>query len=103
MLDDALAENTASAVLDDTPSSSWAVEGHLASPSRRAPSHAVLDDIVSPKPPRGDARWHAARKHWLSKVLDSILRVLSKVEILDESRQTSRQAVLDTIPLASAP
>ena len=69
MLDDALAENTASAVLDDTPSSSWAVEGHLASPSRRAPSHAMLDDIVSPKPSRGDARWHAARKHRLSMVL----------------------------------
>ena len=38
MLDDALPENTASAVLDDTPSSLQAVEGYLAAPSRRAPS-----------------------------------------------------------------
>ena len=53
LLDDSRPENTASAMLDDTPSSSRAIEGDLAAPSRRAPSHAMLDDGVSQKPPEG--------------------------------------------------
>ena len=56
VLDDALPENPASAVLDDIPSSLGAVEEGLTAPRRRAPSPGMLDDGVSPKPPRGDAR-----------------------------------------------
>src|SRR5438552_4148049 len=99
--DDALPENTASAMLDDTPSSYRAVEGDFASPSRRAPSHTMLDDVVSQKLPRRDARWHAARKPLLSKVLDSPIRVPARVESPGESHQKPRQAVLDTIPSSS--
>jgi hypothetical protein len=96
MLDDALPENPASAVFDDTLSSSRAVEGDLAAPSRRAPSHAMLDDVVSQKPPIWNTRWHPARKHLRSKVLDSLLRVPSRAYSPGESHQTSRQTVLDS-------
>jgi len=87
--------------LDDTPSSSRAVEGGLASLSRRAPSHAMLDDVVSQKPPRGDARWHAVSKHVRSKGLDSLLSVPSRAESPGEGHQKPCQAALDTTPLSS--
>ena len=72
--DDTLPENPTSAVLDDAVSSSRAGEGDMASPSHRAPSHTMLNDVVSHKLPRRDARWHSARKHLRSQVLDSLLR-----------------------------
>ncbi len=78
MLDDALPAHTASAVLDDTPSSLQAVEGALAAPSRRVLSSAILDDIVSPKSSREGARWQPVSKPLLPGVLGDILRLTSK-------------------------
>jgi hypothetical protein len=78
MLDDALPANAANAVLDHTPSSLQAVEGYLVSPSHRALSLAILDDIVSPKPSREGARWQPVRKPLLPGVLGDILRLTSK-------------------------
>ena len=103
ILDDALLDNTASTVPDDTPSSQWAVEGHLVSPSRRVLFHVMLDDIVSHNLSIGDARWHSVRKHLLSKALDNLLKVPSMVWSPGKSHQKSRQAVLDNISSSSAP
>ena len=103
MLDDALAENTASAVLDDTPSSSQAVEGNLASLSRRAPSRALLDAIVSHKPPRRDVRWHSASTYLLSQVLDTLLLVPSRAESADKRQQTLGPVMLDSTPSSRTP
>jgi hypothetical protein len=96
MLDDSLPENTASGVLDDTLSSLRAVEGNLASPSRRAPAHTMLDDGALQKPPIGDARWYAVRKHVLLKVLDNLLSVLSRVESAGEHYKNLARLCLTT-------
>ena len=64
-------------------------------------ARATLDDVVSQNPPIRDARWHPARKHLLSKVLDSLLRVSSRPSSSVASHQTARQAVLDNIPSSS--
>src|SRR5882672_6112062 len=97
ILDDTLPENTAGVVLDHTRSSLQAVEGCLATPSRRVPSHAILDDLVSHKLSRREARWHRASKHPLSQVLDSLFRASSMAERLGARHQTSRQTVLDNL------
>ena len=58
----------------------------------------MRDDVVSHKPPRGEARWHSASNDLLEKVLDSLLRMRSRAESPGESQQKSRQTVLDTMP-----
>src|SRR6266436_6158331 len=87
ILDDTLPENTAGVVLDHTRSSLQAVERCLATPSRRVPSHAILDDLVSHKLSRREARWHRASKPPLSQVLDSLFRASSMAERLGARHQ----------------
>jgi hypothetical protein len=103
MLDDSLLANTILAVLDVPPPSLLVVEGGFAASSCRAPSHAMLNDGVLQKPPRGDTRWHTARKSELENVLDSPLSVLARSENPGERHQTPHQVVLDNIPSSSTP
>ncbi len=97
ILDDTLPANTAGVVLDHTRSSLQAGEGCVATPSRRGPSHALLDDLVSHQLSRREARWHRASNHPLSQGLDSLFRASSMAERLGARHQTSRQTVLDNL------
>jgi len=97
ILDDTLPANTAGVVLDHTRSSLQAGEGCVATPSRRGPSHALLDDLVSHQLARREARWPRASTHPLSQGLDSLFRASSMAERLGARHQTSRQTVLDNL------
>ena len=97
ILDDTRPANTAGVVLDHTRSSWPAGAGGVATPSRRGPSHALLDDRVSHPLSRREARWPRASTHPLSQGLDSLFRASSMAERLGARHQTSRQTVLDNL------
>ena len=78
MLDDALRANSVKTVLDDRVSSLSAGEGCATARSRRAPSHAMLDDIVSPKSAREDAGWYPVRDPLWLGALDDIPKRISR-------------------------